>query len=374
MRFKKIDIKFLSLVKRGANQIPVMYKGEGGVTMELLLKTDHLMDRGELTAVVYAPELRDSDGDITDAETIKDAMYSAMRKGFNLDIQHDFKALSKEDACPVESFIIQKGDPRFADMKDYAGKPIDVTGGWGVVISINKQELREKFRTGEWNGVSMAGSAVGIPEPVNKGDVTMTAAELAAALAANNTVLAAAIAKSVADAIKPKEPDAPAPVVKTEKPAFVPKPFTGAPTANNIKKHALEVQKAEVLHNMDMRNAESVAEGTAKIEKIDKDIAAVEAEITKAAGGKQTTTDANKTPELVAAEAALAKAQQELADIQKASNQPAGEGGEQKPEANVHTGLTKAQVEIAKAAGDAAARLNARQGGGNPNKFTKSAA
>jgi hypothetical protein len=55
-----------------------------------------------------------------------------------------------------------------ARFKDRAGSKVDVTGGWAVVIKIENEELRKKYRTGEWDGVSMAGP--GRVENLNKED------------------------------------------------------------------------------------------------------------------------------------------------------------------------------------------------------------
>lgn len=156
-RIKKAHIKYISLVPQGANQMPVLYKEDGEIELQTLVKEQ---DEGELLAVVYAPDFEDSQGDIASAEVIKDAAYEAMKRGVELDIRHDFKALSKDQAYVAESFLIQKGDERFQGFQDYRGNTIEsLEGAWATVIKIDDPALREKYRNGEFQGVSMAGPA-----------------------------------------------------------------------------------------------------------------------------------------------------------------------------------------------------------------------
>lgn len=156
-RITKARIKFISLCPRGANRMPVIYK-EGDLC-EFVALTKASADLGEITNVVYAPEVRDSQGDIASAEVIKDMAHAFFADGGQVDIRHDGKAVPREKAYLAESFIVAKGDARFADFKDVDGKPVDVTGGWATVIKVDDPALREAYRKGEWNGVSMAGTA-----------------------------------------------------------------------------------------------------------------------------------------------------------------------------------------------------------------------
>ena len=150
-RIKKARIQFVSLVPKGANGIATIYKDDGSFNFGLLVKDagSAFADKGELVAVVYAPERRDSQGDIASAEVIKEALYESARNGFDIDIRHDGKAVPRDKAFVAESFIVQKNDPRFTDMKDYSGTPVDPTGSWGVVLKIDDQELRKLYREGK---------------------------------------------------------------------------------------------------------------------------------------------------------------------------------------------------------------------------------
>lgn len=155
----KAKIEFLSLCPKGANTIKTVYKAADGkskdVSFSVLAKD--LTEQGELHAVVYSPNLVDCQGDYATAEVIKQMAYDFAASGQGIDIRHNNQPVAKDAAYVAESFIIQKGDPRFADMKDYAGKAVAVDGGWGVVIKIDDEELRKLYKSGEWGGISMGG-------------------------------------------------------------------------------------------------------------------------------------------------------------------------------------------------------------------------
>ena len=160
-RIKKANIRFISLCQKGANKLGVLYKSDGSIEFSTLFKASDTFDEhGELTAVVYAPEHRDSQGDIASADVIKEAAYDFISNGANIDINHNGKPLKREQARVAESFIIQKNDERFVGWKDTDGNDVDLTGGWGTVIKIDDPELRKLYRSGGWQGVSMGGTAV----------------------------------------------------------------------------------------------------------------------------------------------------------------------------------------------------------------------
>jgi hypothetical protein len=157
-RIKKARAQFISLVPRGANGLTCLYKSaDSTVTFGPLSKFDE--ERGEMLAVVYAPEVRDSQGDIASADVIKEMAYASAREGVELDIRHDNKPVGKERAFIAEKFIVQKGDQRFAGWKDYQGRAVDVTGGWAIVAKIDDPALRKLYKDGGWNGVSLQGPA-----------------------------------------------------------------------------------------------------------------------------------------------------------------------------------------------------------------------
>ncbi len=213
-RIKSADVKFLSLVPKGANQMKTAYKADdtGTGAMDfgaVVVKSEKFAETGDLLAVAYAPNLVDSQGDFADtAEAIKSMAASFLTNGAKLDLRHNEIAIPASQAHVVESFIVQKGDARFANAKDYAGNAVDVTGAWAVALKIEDPELRRKYREGEFQGVSFGGQmrveavkedAEGLlarlekliaplaaklcgpsPVPANKEDIPMTPEEIKA--------------------------------------------------------------------------------------------------------------------------------------------------------------------------------------------------
>jgi hypothetical protein len=217
-RIRAAKITHISLVPRGANRMPVIFKADDQtLDLDMLVKAD--MEKGELTAIVYAPETRDTQGDIASAEVIKDMMYEAARDGVQIDMRHDGAALKSNQAFVAESFIVQKGDPRFDGITDYDGNAVDPEGSWGAVIKVDDPVLRQKYRDGEWNGVSMGGTAEVVSEKSDdmiekvcgalakalgvesdsdtNGEIDMKPEELDAALTKSNESLAKSIVEGV---------------------------------------------------------------------------------------------------------------------------------------------------------------------------------
>lgn len=210
-RIKSADIRFVSLCPRGMNGLRTLYKsdgdGKGGtVTIEPLLKEcEGFLEKGQLVAAVWVPDRADKEGDWADRETIEKMAHSFARNGLKIDLKHDERTLTVDQAYVAESFVIQKGDPRFSDLKDYDGTPVNAEGGWGAVFQIDDPQLRKEYREGKWGGVSMAGPALVVdedpPRPMvekmrsllDKDQIDMTAEELQKALEASNATLLAGI-------------------------------------------------------------------------------------------------------------------------------------------------------------------------------------
>lgn len=348
-RIKSARITFISLVPRGANQLPVLYKSaDQTVQFDCLVKDERFAEHGELTAVVYAPETMDSQGDVASAEVIKQMAHDYMRNVGSVDLRHDTTALPREKVAVVENFIIQEGDPRFANQKDTKGRPVNVTGGWGVVIKVDDPDLRRLYREGHWNGVSMFGPATVEPISKNAGSIAdelakrlsagnhndkeddMDIKELEAALSKSNDSLVDRLVAGLAKALKPdakaddKGGDA-------NKPTIAKIEFEGDPTnVEDIAKHEAKLVAARV----DWNDPKSVAAYRTSVAKAQADAAAKAG----AGAGGDGKGNEGKSPELVKAEAELAKAQAELAKAQRASNQGTDDKGGNAP---VATGLSK---------------------------------
>lgn len=157
-RIQKARIQWLTLCPRGKNQLPVLYKADG--TVEFATVTKASEDLGEITAIVYPVDRADSDEHVASAPVIRDMAHNFQKEGGQIDIRHDGKVVDKDRAYVAESFIVQKGDPRFTDMKDYDGNPVDATDAWATVIKIDDPKLRQLYKDGEWNGISMQGQGL----------------------------------------------------------------------------------------------------------------------------------------------------------------------------------------------------------------------
>lgn len=280
-RILKAKIDFLSLCPKGANKLQTVYKSEDdedvSVVISSLVKGD-LSEQGELTAVVYAPEMEDTDLHVASQEVIKEMAYNFAVDGTGVDIRHNQKKLSKEDAFVAESFIIDKGDTRFRDVKDYDGNPVDVTGGWGVVLKIESEDLRKQYREGKWAGISMGGMAALKEETTEVGKLTKALENLSKKIGLpysgkikksenemDSKEIKELITKTVSEGlaelkkelgIKKEDKDG-----KDDKPKGLglkePK-LKADPTKEDIQKHAKELQIFELSQAVDPSNLESI--------------------------------------------------------------------------------------------------------------------
>ena len=330
-RIKKARVKFLSLCPRGANKLPVIYKDDGAFQVRLLTKGE-MTEQGEVLAVVYAPEFRDSQGDIASAEVIKDMLYAAAKDGWSIDMRHNEKALDKDAVYAAEQFLVQKGDPRFDGFKDYDGNPVDVTGAWAVVLKVEDENLRALYREGKWAGVSLGGVAefedekdasdddvasktmrvvdalakrLGVDRPDNEeeADVALSDQDIEKLATAVTKAVTTAITPPKAGDTPPKAGDTPP---KADEKTALPV-FKGDPTDKAaVAAHLRELNKASLMAKVDWSDPEQVA-------KVHEQLAALDA-----------ASQESKSPEVVQAEAALAKAQGELARLRGRSQQPAG--------------------------------------------------
>lgn len=289
-KIKSAKIHSIALCKRGANRLPGLYKSDDkdDVSLETLLVTKDLQSKGELTAVVYAPNMQDSQGHEADAEAIRAMAHDFIRYGANLNLNHDGVPLDKTQARVAETFIIQKNDPRFADMRDASGAPVDVTGGWGVVIKIDDPALRARYASGEWNGVSMEGvgtfeakkatnefdevvAAVAKRLGIKKETKEMTPEELSAALAKNNADLTTGIVKAISEAVPTIVKSLAAPAAEPKAPAKVEAPvFKGDPTnVADVRKHALAVKRFNIVKAHDINDPEQAEKLALALEEFD---------------------------------------------------------------------------------------------------------
>lgn len=152
-KLKRARVSFVSLVPKGANHLPGLYKAEDD---QLEVKTLCLeQEEGKFLSLVYVPDRDDTQGHYASKEVIQQMADSFMEEGAKLDLRHDRRELKREQAYVTQSFIVQPGDPRFVDARDYSGNSVDATGGWAMEINIVDPELRKLYREEQWSGVSL---------------------------------------------------------------------------------------------------------------------------------------------------------------------------------------------------------------------------
>jgi hypothetical protein len=136
-KLKKLKVVFLSLVKKPANKLDIVYKSaDGKFTDEKEIKITKSSPEGMVYGTVYEPNVKDAHGDWADKETIRDAAHNFILKGAlgNVDENHDEK---QSGARVVESYINEKG-------------------AWEVGIKMDpSSETFQKITKGELKGLSM---------------------------------------------------------------------------------------------------------------------------------------------------------------------------------------------------------------------------
>jgi len=162
-KLKDITVEFISIVPSGANQKQIIHKDENGVQAFHLriLKQDE--DQRMVYGIVYSPgtsETEDTQGDFMEAEEIRKTAFDFMANAriHNVDSDHDFEA---GQGFVAESWITKSE----GDLKDPMF-PDEPEGSWAVGIYVSDDEVWEGVKSGEYNGLSMAGT--GVRETVEK--------------------------------------------------------------------------------------------------------------------------------------------------------------------------------------------------------------
>lgn len=262
-KLSKLRVAVVSLVDRGANQIPVVLKAfQGDDNLRVWKSASRAADSGRtLYGIVAVPDTLDAHGEWQDRETIQKAAHEFLRDGGKYDINHDMNLLSRDAVHVAESLIIQKGDPRFSGWKDDLGRPVNEDGAWGIVLKINDQGLQTKINDGKINGLSLYGFAIKTEEPVpvqktqHQQDRDMTPEELKALTEAMTAAVAKGlepVIKALTPAAAPAATPAPAPVAK----AF--DPLTASDEEILRHQHAIEV--AELAKQFNLGNLEEIKE------------------------------------------------------------------------------------------------------------------
>lgn len=334
-RIKSAKITHISLCGKGKNNMAVMLKSDGAFGLSMLTKAVG----DELHAVVWVPEENgavDLEGDAAPAEVVKqfahDFVANMLKEGGGIDIDHNLEVLSVDQVRLAETFIVQKGDPRFQDWKDNDGNVVDVTGAWAVILKILDPILKSLAARGELGGVSMFGRAqvemlkadLPLPQstPSSDEDMNLTDEQM--------TKLAEAIAKAL-------KPAAPAPT-PTPAPAAQAIEFEGDPlNPEDLAKH----QDKLLLAKVNWADPKSVAQYQAHVAKR-------QAEMKKAEAGKDPNADQ------------IAALEKQLAELKKASGAPVTAAAQPQNQPAPETGLVKAEADLMKHGKGVAARFNKR--------------
>jgi len=344
-RIKKARIDFISLVPKGKNKTPILYKEDGTVEWETIIrKSPEFEDNGELTAVVYLSEYPDTDEHVASKEVVKDMAYNFQKEGGQIDIRHDGKPVNKDRAYVAENFIIQKGDPRFSNLRNYDGENIDAADSWGVVIKLEDPELRKLYRDDGWQGVSMAGPALLVDEAkedTSKEEYSMKPEELEQVMEKSNTSLLSGLTNLVKEIFTfskkeepPKKEDPPAPPEKKpEEKEENPAPaFDGDPTkAEDVQKHEQALLKWKLEKEVDWSDPDSVRKHRETLKKADP---------------KSKEEEKEEDPELVSARKEKEELEARIAKMEKASTQPMSKGDETHGEKFFVEGLTKEDQDL----------------------------
>lgn len=186
-RFKNTHINCVSLCKRGKNTIRNVYQSNtGALTISPLFQAAADFDeKGILHAIAWAPDFDNVEGISASREEVRQMAYSHLSEGARLNIEHNGRTLAATQAHTAESFLIQASDARFAGWKSHDGRTVPHDGAWGLVIQIHDPALRQAYRAGEWDGVSIEGTAQVVLESETSGagkDTDMDFAQLLALL------------------------------------------------------------------------------------------------------------------------------------------------------------------------------------------------
>jgi len=281
-KITRAKIKFISLCKRGVNNVKPIYKSQNDNSQSIPIYKSELGE-GRLTSLVYVPNTLDSEGEFADDAEVMNMMKSFAQQGLGIDFEHNGKLLDKSDVYVLESFRVGKNHPLAKSFKDYNGNVVDAKGGWAVTIQMEDTELgntlKKAYQSGELEGISMGGSATITPalaseeksllkmlsrvlgkshntaEKTGK-EIEMTPEELAKALADNNEKLSETLTKAI---IALREPKAPADTGSVQKSEPLDIPFEGdASSLEDVRAHHEILKKAKLEQSVDWGDVDSV--------------------------------------------------------------------------------------------------------------------
>lgn len=155
---KQIKISSISLVQKVRNRLPLFFHGQDQIEFKNLVINSR---DGTLTILVFDPSASFLKDSLVKPGLFRDMAHEYMRSGAKLEKAHSGKAIGKQKAAVVESFFVQRGDPRFEGLVDYENKPVDATGAWAIVVKLIDPKVNMLYRgAAAWSGASIFGEAI----------------------------------------------------------------------------------------------------------------------------------------------------------------------------------------------------------------------
>ena len=152
MELRNIKIRFISLVKAGANKKQIIWKSsDGGFELVEIPISKRDDEKQVIYGVVYSPDEFDTDGEFASKKEIRKAAYLFMKEsntGTGVDKDHSFSP--EKGVYVAETWILKENDPTFSDEKP---------GSWAVGIKVDDDEIWKQVKSGDINGLSMGGVA-----------------------------------------------------------------------------------------------------------------------------------------------------------------------------------------------------------------------
>lgn len=145
---KNIQIDFISLVRKGANQKEIIFKAGNAFTKSIEIKK--IDDEKRMVyGIVYSPDEVDSQGQYSTAAEIEKAAEIFMKAGRTKMIDKNHDEIAGQGFIK-ESWIKKDVEPLFPNEKN---------GSWIVGIKIENENTWEEIKQGDVAGLSMQGSA-----------------------------------------------------------------------------------------------------------------------------------------------------------------------------------------------------------------------
>lgn len=149
-KLRNVSISFVSLVDKAANkkEFAIVKNEDGTETFKNfcpIIKKN--TDKQEVTAIVYEPNVKDSQGDEMTVEEIEKAQRSHAMNGFGSDIQHSF---SKEKKLHLVESWITKSDTKIGEQEVKKGT-------WMQTVFVDDTKIWKSIKEGKFTGFSMGG-------------------------------------------------------------------------------------------------------------------------------------------------------------------------------------------------------------------------